>query len=224
MEFKLSHFKCLIFDLDDTLVNSTLAYANALKAIGISENDPNFTRARLEVKNRIGEGHVSARNRLLYFKKMLENQNRFSARLNLELMNGYEAALAHDIERQWGTLKRKELFQQLSKSYSIGIISNENTRTQLIKLNSIDPEGQLFGCVCFSEDVGVEKPNIKIFQNFLSSTGFSVKDCCMIGDSYENDISPCESIGMSAILSREFVKKESTYRHLIDDLNSLLKM
>lgn len=199
-----SEIKCLIFDLDDTLVNSTAAYEVALGVVGLSTADPSFQKARNDVKHLIGAGHVSARNRLLYFKRMLENQGKFTSTRALSMMSSYEEALEIEIRRQWKLLGRDSLMESLAKRVDLGIVSNENTRTQLIKLRAMDPDGQYFKWVVFSEDVGVEKPQAKIFQRFLDYAGVPAAACLMIGDSISDDIEPARRMGIKALQTIEF--------------------
>jgi len=220
---KIENFKCLIFDFDDTLVHSSKSYVVALETIGIYPGDLEYQAARQETKIIIGDGHVSARNRLLYFKRMLEAKKEFSADKVLNLMSKYEAALEAEVKRHWSDCNREILLKKLSENSTLSIISNENTRTQLLKLRAVDPRGALFKHAIFSEDVGVEKPDPKIFKYFLDSTGFSVTDCCMIGDSYENDIEPCVKLGMNAVLTSEFVKSPSHHPWSVDNLEDLFK-
>ena len=60
---------CLVIDLDDTLYDAEAAYSYALKSVGIDPLSVDFSQARQTIKARLGEGHVGARNRILYFKQ-----------------------------------------------------------------------------------------------------------------------------------------------------------
>lgn len=202
---KIKKEKTIIFDLDDTLVNSTLAYSKALKAVGLFENSEEYLRARKIVKESFGGAHVSARNRLLYFKKYLELSGNFSALELLSMMQKYEEALESEVRRQWSCLGRDLLIEELSDRYHLAIITNENLRTQIIKLRAIDPFGKYFSRICTSEEVGIEKPDLKIFNKFLESQDVQPEQCYMVGDSIDNDYLPALAIGMIPVLTSEFV-------------------
>ncbi|MBM4304886.1 MAG: HAD family hydrolase, partial [Deltaproteobacteria bacterium] len=58
---------CLVLDLDDTLYDAEAAYTYALRSVGIDPSSADFVSARQTIKSRLGEGHVGARNRILYF-------------------------------------------------------------------------------------------------------------------------------------------------------------
>lgn len=195
----------LIFDLDDTLFDSERAYRDSLEKIGVLPNSREFIEARRQVKEQLGNGHVAARNRLLYFKRVLENQDQFSAEETLKLMTDYENALVRHIQEQWRVLDRDKLFSKLVSKYELFLLSNENLRTQLIKVRAIDSKALYFSGLITSEEVGVEKPNPRIFQTLLDKVGVAPDACVMIGDNYQNDIKPAMELGMQAILTSEFV-------------------
>lgn len=195
--------KCLIFDLDDTLVHSDLAYDNALASLGLARHSGDYESGRQIVKRRLPAGHVAGRNRLLYFKAMLEGQGRFSATGTLALMEKYEQALMREFTALW-TPERDALLRELGRSYRLVLATNENCRTQLIKLQTIDPKGDLFARVVISEEVGEEKPSPVIFREILAAAQCPPENCLFIGDSQEADISGAKAHGMRACLTREF--------------------
>lgn len=217
----------IIFDLDDTLISSSVAYQKALTVVGIPENSQEYLTARKLVKEVFSGPHVSARNRLLYFKKLLEIKGDFGSSQLLDLMQKYEDALELDIRNQWQSLDRDNLMSRLAKKFRLGIITNENLRTQMIKLRAIDPKGLYFSYICTSEEVGVEKPDLKIFHHFLEVSSANASDCCMVGDSFENDFLPAQNLGMKAILTAEFVANNNSIAgakliQKLDQLESVL--
>lgn len=196
----------LIFDLDDTLVDSENAYDRALRAIGISSQDSGYLQARATVKSRLGSGHVSARNRWLYMKEMLEQNRTFSPQLLVQKICKYEEVLLQDLKDQWNHLNRSLLFKSLkAQGHDLAILTNENTRLQILKVLQFDPDFQFFSTIVTSEETGWEKPETKIFQEigkrFLN---YSWSDMVMIGDSIHNDVLPALKLGMKAILTTEF--------------------
>jgi HAD superfamily hydrolase (TIGR01549 family) len=51
----------------------------------------------------------------------------------------------------------------------------------------------------FSYEIGIMKPDVRIYQYALATAGVSARDAVMIGDSYQNDIAPALSIGMRTV-------------------------
>jgi HAD superfamily hydrolase (TIGR01549 family) len=196
----------LVLDLDDTLYDAEAAYAYALKEVGIDSDSPDFTEARRTIKARLGEGHVGARNRILYFKQFLDSKKHYSHSAVLELMETYEKKMGEHIKEQWTRLNRKKLFEGRLAQIPKVILTNENLRTQMIKLRAIDPNGNLFPFVITSEEMGLEKPHLSLFQSALAKLKCEPKDCVMVGDSLETDMAPALKLGMKAFLTTEFRK------------------
>jgi putative hydrolase of the HAD superfamily len=195
----------LLFDLDGTLFDSDRIYSEALKSVGVDPEGSDYKDSRAQVKMRLGEGHVCARNRLLYFKRMLERKaGTCSPRALLDLMDRYEKSLAALIGQNWHDLGRPRLLDELAARYPLVVLTNENTRTQMIKLRMIDPDARWFGKVLTSEEWGVEKPAPKLFQAALQAIGHRAADCLMIGDDLESDITPALKAGLGAVWTTEF--------------------
>lgn len=201
---------CLLLDLDDTLYDAEAAYQHALKSVGIDPESPDFTEARHTIKTRLGEGHVGARNRILYFKEFLERRSQYSHDALLELMESYEKHLSDHIKTQWALLDRQKLFQGKLAKFSKVILTNENLRTQMIKLRAVDPHGTLFPHVITSEEMGVEKPNLSLFQKALKTLNCTPEDCLMVGDSLDTDMAPALKLGMKVFLTTEFRKPKGS--------------
>jgi putative hydrolase of the HAD superfamily len=219
----------LIFDLDDTLLGSAGIYRKCLSEIGIDPDGDAYVSARKRVKDRLPPLSASARNRLLYFKDLQTQEKNFSASTVLSQMDEYEKALESHFVKNWGVLKRAALFRELSSRYFCALVTNENTRTQLIKIRAIDPDGSFFKAVLTSEEVGVEKPDLKIFKELKEQFGIDFKNGLMIGNDPDTDLAPAHALGMRTVLTTEFspspkssFSPDFAIAHL-DDLPELLK-
>lgn len=198
----------IFFDLDDTLIPSSFLYENVYQKLGL-HRDQTFKKAKESVKNQLPKGHTSGHNRLIYFKKYLELKHKFSTERLLDLHTAYEdffhKALSLFIKNQG----LKSQLKKLKKNFNLALITNENCRTQMLKINCIDPKGILFNKVITSEEVGVEKPHNKIFEVLftsidLKSSKLSLNSHYLIGDSYENDYLPGLKFGLTPILTTQF--------------------
>ncbi len=215
----LENIHSILFDLDNTLVDSDLAYEKALRAVHLSQDHPGYVDARSVVKERLGEGSPSARSRILYFKAMLEKAGKFSAQSILDLIDEYEVQIQADFKRQWRELKRAKLFSDLSaKNIKMGIITNETARTQLIKLRALDPQSEFFKMIVTSEEVGEEKPSPKIFYEALRRMQTKAENLLIVGDQLEFDILPALKMGIHAVWTKEFSKAKNSPGK--QDLNS----
>ena len=92
-----------------------------------------------------------------------------------------------------------EVLEYLRKKYSLHIITNGFEEVQHRKLASsrLQP---YFEHVVTSENVGVKKPDPRIFQYALEKAEARPTESIMIGDNYEADIQGALNVGMRAIM------------------------
>lgn len=74
-----------------------------------------------------------------------------------------------------------------AKNYELHIITNGFREVQHIKLSESGLK-DFFRHIIISEDHGVNKPDIKIFELAQTLSGAGQPECIMIGDNYEADI------------------------------------
>jgi putative hydrolase of the HAD superfamily len=113
-----------------------------------------------------------------------------------------------------------ELLKYLEGRYSMHIITNGFKEIQGIKMEG-SGLAPFFMQNINSEDVGVRKPNPKIFQYALEKTGASVEESLMIGDDWEADILGARNFGMDQVFlqfntQRHNVKPTFTIQHLLE--------
>lgn len=207
----------LIFDLDDTLIDSESIYKRVYKSLGLG---PALRLARTSAKKIAGEKNPSRHNRLIYFKQLTMIQNSGSAKDTLSLMNRYEAALQKEVAKDLKASKVTKTLLKLRKHFHLVIFTNETLRTQLIKLQQIDPKGQIFDLILTSEEIGQEKSQAHSFARLLEQLGASPKECFMIGDSLEQDIRPAKRAGLRTIRIKQAGKLEPVLK-LIPKLGKL---
>jgi putative hydrolase of the HAD superfamily len=192
----------LIFDLDDTLIPTGRFYDRAMALAGVDA--ASLAAARKKTKGRLADGHVVARNRLLYLKAMSEAGSGFCSSEVLDTMHRYEDALVTMCRESWRALGRGPMFANLSEHFKIALVTNENTRTQLLKLSAFAPDDRYFPVVVTSEEMGIEKPSPQIFQEALQRLGLAAGQCVMIGDDPRADLFPARDLGMRAVWTTEF--------------------
>ncbi|MDE6317717.1 MAG: YjjG family noncanonical pyrimidine nucleotidase, partial [Muribaculaceae bacterium] len=85
------------------------------------------------------------------------------------------------------------------RGYKIGILSNGFSGVQHQKLRSsgIEP---LIDCVVLSDDVGVNKPDRRIYDHALQLSGATPRESVMIGDNPATDIAGAVNAGWNAVL------------------------
>lgn len=123
------------------------------------------------------------------------------------------------------TVGANDTVKKLSKRHRLGIISNGFTDVQYEKLRTLNLL-HFFNPIVLSEEVGIEKPNTRIFQKACDLIPIDPEYCLYIGDSFENDVVGSKNAGMlscwynhnSEQLKDSAVKPDFT----IDSLEKLL--
>lgn len=211
----------ILFDLDDTLVGSTEIYQKCYQDMKLDM--ALFNEAKTWIKTNLGSAHVSNHQRFLYFKRYLELKSQFSPEALLKMISHYEELLQSYMREQWILLQRAALFFELKKQYRLALVTNETARTQVIKLNALDPKNEFFEFMITSEEIGVEKPDQKIFAEIFRRAQLKPEDSLMIGDSVSNDLKPLKAMGAQVIGTREFLQPESLESFIwVQDLNDIL--
>jgi len=103
------------------------------------------------------------------------------------------------------SLKNVELFphtlpmlNKLKQDYKIGLISN----TSIFAVKILKENTKLFDYIDYpllSFEIGLVKPNPKIFEEMLKRAKCNPKEAMMIGDNFDDDVAPAKSLGMHAI-------------------------
>lgn len=95
----------------------------------------------------------------------------------------------------------ENLLAALAKRYRLGIIANQaaGTEERLRNWGLLD----YFEVVCSSAELGVSKPDPRIFEIALKKAGAAPERCFMIGDRLDNDIAPAKKLGMGTVWIRQ---------------------
>ena len=91
-----------------------------------------------------------------------------------------------------------ELLDALRDHCRLGIVTNNSTAEQIEKLRALNI-ASYFDTVVISEEVGVTKPDKKIFSIALERIGVRAQDAVFIGDNWANDIVGALNAGMTAV-------------------------
>jgi len=114
-----------------------------------------------------------------------------------------------------------ETLAYLDEKYNLHLISNgfkEACETKLEKSNL----NKYFKNIFISEVVGVNKPDPRIFQFALETTGAHVQQSLMIGDNLDADVRGAMNVGMDAIFfNPNSTEQPEDVPHMIVDLKEL---
>ena len=196
----------VLFDLDDTLVDHQHANRaavagvrerfRALQRVGLDDLVAENARLLDQLHRGVALGHLTVdaarleRYRWLFAYAGADNDP-----------NAADAARAHRVlyrkhrRRVPGAL---ELLQALSPRVRIGVVTNNTHAEQREKLATFGLAPHVEVLVT-SEQVGVAKPDSRIFAAALARLDCAPGDAVMIGDSLVNDVQGALAAGISAV-------------------------
>lgn len=93
----------------------------------------------------------------------------------------------------------RETLRELGKVYKLGVISNSMSGAPRDFLKREGLAGY-FEVIIISRDVGIRKPNPKIFSIALQRLGVRPSEAAHVGNSLEEDVAGAKGAGMKAVL------------------------
>jgi putative hydrolase of the HAD superfamily len=93
----------------------------------------------------------------------------------------------------------KELLETLmAKNIPLALITNGPTDMQLASIYKVNIQGY-FKAILISGELGIRKPDARIFNLACEQLGVASEDCLMIGDNLSADIQGARRTGMQAV-------------------------
>jgi putative hydrolase of the HAD superfamily len=231
----MSDLRAVLFDVDDTLCATTefarRARHNAVRAMidaGLALDEECVYTELEEVISEFSSNYEH------HFDKLLQRLGEeHTAHLNRALVVAAGVAAYHDTK--FSELRPfpgvHELFAELQRAgVRLGIITHGlmvKQAEKLIRLELLpylDPEA-----IFISDQIGISKPNPKLYQHALNALGLEPREAMYVGDNPENDIAPPRSLGMITVWARAAAKHHVTDEepdHVIEsfaDLRRLLR-
>ena len=84
--------------------------------------------------------------------------------------------------------------------YKIGVISN--CSEEVSRLWSTTPFGPLADTAVLSSDVGLSKPDPRIYELATQELGVQAEQCLYVGDGSSSELTGASKVGMTAVLMR----------------------
>lgn len=221
----------LFFDLDRTLWDFDRNSERALRFL-FEETQPvhqlpsfyKFNQVYKEVNadlwKKYGRGKISKEElRDTRFQKAFRKLGLNNHELNTHFNEEYLRISPLQTELFPNTIETLDVLQQ--EGYRMHIITNGFKEVQMTKLekSSILP---FFDVIISSEEIGVNKPDPRIFQHAMAAADTRPQHSVMIGDDMNVDVMGAERAGMHGIHfdpKKQLSRKKSDFR--IHDLNEL---
>lgn len=126
----------------------------------------------------------------------------------------------HAVRSRFGELSpliagAAEVIEALSRRFRLGLIANQGAecREHLARLGIFSR----FEVVVFSDELGMAKPDPRLFELAIARAGASADRCTMVGDRLDNDIEPAAALGMPTVWVRWPRRAEKGWRPVDPD-------
>lgn len=185
-------FKCICFDLDNTLFPEASYYEACYKEIArmISRSEEEqISEKILRIRREEGDNKI--------FQKIIDlyslDNNYLDKFIEIYRTHNARISLFFDVEKYLNTKKNK---------LKHGILTNGGEMTQKNKIKCLGIK-ECFEFILVSGQYLHKddwKPNKKAFELISSYSGFKLNECIYVGDSFEKDIIGALNSGMNAVL------------------------
>lgn len=190
----MENIKAVIFDLDNTILDRARTFRNFTLSLvslyfqHLAEKD--------NVVNRIIElDEDGYKDKKTLFTELLEELPWLTKPDVSELMTYYSI---HYVKNALLMESAEEMMRYVHQKYKMGLITNGKTDIQYGKMDRLGIRNQ-FDFILVSEEAGVKKPDVKIFNMAIEKLNLSPEQCLYVGDHPINDIEGASKAGMKTI-------------------------
>lgn len=199
----------VLFDLDDTLHDDTLAFTSAAeevaREIALEHSVDALALKRAYVAEAEGFWHKLSpeqlRTKLTALREMMWGAA-------LERVGIADAALARRSAQRYNDYRKKyfsvfpgaiDVLRHLrSRGKRLGILTNGFSETHREKIALLEL-GEYFDAIFIADEVGMIKPDPLLFAHACKELGSSPQHAAMVGDRYERDVRGALDAGLYAI-------------------------
>jgi len=187
----------VLWDMDNTLYAYDPAHETAMESVRrrcevrLALAGADFTRAFEQARNDVKQqlkGTASSHSRILYFQRLIEiASKKTDSALSLELEKTYWRRFMSTARLLPGA---RDTIDELRYAHiPLVLVTDLTTQVQMRKLVRFELDG-VFDVIVTSEEVGVDKPDPRIFLRALEKIGVAKEHSTiwMIGDSAERDV------------------------------------
>jgi 2-haloacid dehalogenase len=193
-------YKAVFFDADDTLFDYPRAERAAVRAcirefripLGLDEFIASYRRHNKDVWQAFERGETDQATLRVQRFRLLAAEYGLAALPVEKLSVFYLEALADQPHLYPGALAA---VRALARTYPLALITNGIALVQNRRFGA-SPITGYFRAVVISEEVGIAKPDPRIFTPALEAVGVAARDVLYVGDSVTSDMAAARNAGM----------------------------
>ena len=222
--------KAVLFDLDDTIVDSRTAEYKAIcnfKKLfsnfdDIEDNEfaQIWSKITIELYDKYYKGIINFETlRIERIKKLFSN-----FKIKIEDYDAKEKLKIYLelYEKNWTLFSDTiDVLEKLKNKYKLAVVTNGDGIQQRKKIEKTGIT-KYFAEIIISSEVGFAKPDEKIFQIACKKLKVEPEECIMIGDKLDVDVAGCIKLGIKAVwINRK--NENIDYKYKITQLKELLE-
>ncbi len=208
--------KVIVFDLDNTMIDRQKAFTEMLnERIELTLPDSKKHLKEEAIRDILEWDDNGTVSRSVSFKKYCDKYE--VTCMTSEELSTYWTTISGSVVYLFDDVK--ETIEYLKTKYRLAILTNGSPVSQRRKLESTGILNQ-FELSVVSGEVGIDKPDHRIFDEMCRRLGVEANECLYVGDNYVNDVLGARNAGWNAIyLNRLHLASDET--QMIDSLKKL---
>lgn len=190
----MKQIKAIIFDLDNTLLDRTCTFSRFTECF-VSTYFQHLNSTQRIYDRIIHLDQDGYKDKKELFTELLDELPWNKKPELTELLDFYSREY---VKKAVLMDQAREVLHHTRKNYKTGLITNGKTIIQYGKIDQLGIRDD-FDFIIVSEEVGMKKPDPRIFEMALKKLDLNSKECIYIGDHPINDIQGASKVGMETI-------------------------
>lgn len=189
--------KAIIFDFDGTLSNRQEnaygVFSDYFRDYFKQMNDLEYEAMLQDLIMYDCNGTIPVKTRMIPFK------NKYGKYLPENFEEEF-IPFYYDHMFEYAVLKKEtiDVLERLKGKYRLAILSNGDSKSQHNKITKVGIE-QYFDEVLVSGDIGIHKPDKRIFEYVADKLNVKLEECLMVGDVFSSDILGAINAGITPV-------------------------
>lgn len=216
----MKRYQAILFDLDDTLLDRNKAIEKMFSIIlekCYGEADPSTKKEMLGQFKKYDHKSYGINNKIKVLESLFDEYSPKNRLPSQDIMDFWNHRFPGCFSIQQETI---ELINEIKKHAKVGMITNGTSQRQMQKIVNTHLDNY-FETIVISDEVGISKPDKRIFDLALNKLDIQPKNAIFVGDNIEKDIGGCQNANINGIWFNPRKIKNNTEIEPYDEIHSL---